>query len=135
MSYFARSGKDPLPKSASKVPIHKIKADASFGGKTDYHNLKFFNYISNRTFCGNHQVLFRLNHHAADYIPKATFHSPIFENIHQDAMAFLFTPPDEWANLDDCGDFPCTAPSNALLDFEDATWKGPLKPTKTDPEF
>ena len=32
-------------------------------------------------------------------------------------MAYLFTPPATWANLDDCGDFPCTAPSNALLDF------------------
>lgn len=26
-------------------------------------------------------------------------------------------PPLAWANLDDCGTFPCTAPLNALLNF------------------
>jgi len=62
-------------------------------------------------------VLFKLNRFAADYIPKATFIKPKFTNINKEAMAFLYTPPVAWANLDDCGNFPCTAPNNVLLDF------------------
>ena len=38
LSYFARAGKDPLPKAASKIPVHKIKTDSSYGGKTVYTN-------------------------------------------------------------------------------------------------
>lgn len=82
IAYFAKAGKDPLPKSEVKIPIHKIKADASYGGKITYRNLKFYNYKSNKTFCGTQQVLFRLNRFAADYIPRAKVLSSSFENIH-----------------------------------------------------
>lgn len=43
-------------------------------------------------------------------------------------MAYLFSPPEGWANLDDCGDFPCTAPNNALIQFEGATFSGSITP-------
>ena len=33
IGYFATSGKDPLPKSTSAIPMHKIKKDGSYGGK------------------------------------------------------------------------------------------------------
>jgi hypothetical protein len=39
-------------------------------------------------------------------------------------MAWMATPPDAWANMADCGAFPCTAPLNALLRFEGTTFEG-----------
>jgi hypothetical protein len=27
-------------------------------------------------------------------------------------------PPEAWANIDDCGNWPCTAPQNVLMSFE-----------------
>jgi hypothetical protein len=32
-------------------------------------------------------------------------------------MVELYDPPKGWANLDDCGNFPCTAPNNVILSF------------------
>jgi len=56
-----------------------------------------------------------LNPSGADYHPRAKFIGTRFENVEETALAFLFNPPAGWANIDDCGNFPCTAPSNALL--------------------
>lgn len=50
-------------------------------------------------------------------------------------MAYLFSPPAGWANLDDCGDFPCTAPDNVLLQFEDSTFAGTTRPDNYDKNF
>lgn len=52
IGYAAKAGKDPLPKSKSLIPIHRIKTDASYGGNNNYNNLTFFNFKSNRTWCG-----------------------------------------------------------------------------------
>jgi len=56
-----------------------------------------------------------INQYGADYHPRAKFTNTRFENVHEDTIAFIMSPPWGWANLDDCGDWPCTAPSNVLL--------------------
>jgi hypothetical protein len=52
-----------------------------------------------------------------------------------DVPAFLWDPPGGWANLDDCGDYPCTGPWNALLSFEGTTWTGSKPAWATDGTF
>lgn len=47
----------------------------------------------------------------------------------------MFSPPQSWANSDDCGVFPCTAPLNALLSFTGTTFEGPATPTATGADF
>lgn len=79
--------------------------------------------------------MIRLNEHAADYIPRAKFLNTRFENSDLDSFAYLFSPPSSWANLDDCGDFPCTAPNNALLQFEKSTFAGTIRPTESNADF
>lgn len=38
-----------------------------------------------------------------------------------------------WANLADCGDFPCTGPKNTLFSFKNIKWTGtPPAMAKTD---
>jgi len=39
-------------------------------------------------------------------------------------MANLKSPNPGWANIDDCGNFPCTGPYNLLYSFKNTTWNG-----------
>jgi hypothetical protein len=40
-------------------------------------------------------------------------------------MIYIFDPPKGWAVIDDCGNFPCTAPYNAIFNFYDAVFESP----------
>jgi hypothetical protein len=46
----------------------------------------------------------------------------IFEDCSPDAMTEFFEPPTKWANLADCGDFPCTGPKNTIFSFKNTQW-------------
>jgi hypothetical protein len=39
-------------------------------------------------------------------------------------MTFFFNPPESWANLADCGDYPCTGPKNTIFSFKNIKWTG-----------
>jgi hypothetical protein len=39
-------------------------------------------------------------------------------------MTYFFEPPEKWANLADCGDFPCTGPKNTIFSFTNIKWTG-----------
>jgi hypothetical protein len=39
-------------------------------------------------------------------------------------LTHFFDPPKKWANLADCGDFPCTGPKNTLFSFTNIKWTG-----------
>jgi hypothetical protein len=38
-------------------------------------------------------------------------------------VIFIYNPPQGWANIDDCGEWPCTAPSNVVYNFKDAVFE------------
>ena len=50
-----------------------------------------------------------------DYTPMHEFYDTVFTDIEDSAMANLMSPLPEWANLEDCGNFPCTGPNNLLF--------------------
>ena len=50
-------------------------------------------------------------------------------------MTYLYPPPNEWANIDDCGEFPCTGPNNVLLMFDKIHWSGTVMPLRADSKF
>lgn len=81
ISYFSTGGKPPVIKMITDLPYHKVKSDASWGGRTYYENLYFSSYTSELTFCGSNQKLFRLNDAGADYHPRAKFFNTKFDNI------------------------------------------------------
>jgi len=58
-----------------------------------------------------------------------------FNNVHNDAVAFFFTPPQEWANPTDCGTYPCTGPHNILMNFRNTIYGSGLKPLGGKPDF
>jgi hypothetical protein len=47
-----------------------------------------------------------------------------FTNCDPNAMTYFFEPPQAWANLADCGDFPCTGPKNTIFSFKNIVWTG-----------
>jgi hypothetical protein len=45
-----------------------------------------------------------------------------FVNCNADSLTYFFNPPQGWANLADCGDFPCTGPKNTIFTFTNTKW-------------
>lgn len=50
-------------------------------------------------------------------------------------MANLFDPPQKWANIADCGNWPCTAPKNALFKFTNTQFSGQITQIPNGPEL
>lgn len=44
-------------------------------------------------------------------------------------------PPLGWANLADCGNFPCTGPRNLVMKFIGTTYSGSVEPLDTNRDF
>ncbi len=55
--------------------------------------------------------------------------------MNEKAIAWFYTPPLEWANIDICGYFPCTGPKNALFRFEKTSFAGTITPLNTDADW
>jgi len=47
-----------------------------------------------------------------------------FINVAEEALGYMMEPNPKWANVKDCGEFPCTAPWNNLYKFYNTTWVG-----------
>lgn len=43
-------------------------------------------------------------------------------------MTLVFDPPRGWANLNDCGTFPCTGPKNVVMNMRNIRFEGAAKP-------
>jgi hypothetical protein len=115
--------------------MHKVKSYGAWAGETLYKNNKFINFNTNKTLCGAPQAIFKTNKYDSDYIPIQNFEYTEFENCHEDAMAYLMDPPEQWNNLDDCIGFPCTAPSNVVMNFERTTFSGNPQPFLRERDF
>lgn len=59
----------------------------------------------------------------------------MFDNVSDDSLANFMDPPEKWNNLDDCIGFPCTAPSNVVMDFRSTDYTGATTPRKRDRDF
>lgn len=116
-SSFVRKDKDPHNPSASARPVHKIKSYHTWNGKAITKNTTFKNFKSELTACGQQQSLFGINYSASDLIPIHEFHNVNFMNVKYNAVAYIYDPPQSWAVIDDCGEWPCTAPSNVVYNF------------------
>jgi len=121
--------------SPSPRPLHKVKSYGNWAANSDITNTIFEHFTSNKTACGAQQRIFGLNNHASDYVPLHTFDFTTFKNVHTDAMTYLYDPPEEWHNPTDCIGFPCTAPSNVVLVFDNTVFEGSIKPSFTDRKF
>jgi len=48
----------------------------------------------------------------------------VFDDVHDDAVTYIMDPKPGWANIDDCGEFPCTAPQNLVSKWSSVTCTG-----------
>jgi len=87
-----------------------------------------------KTKCFNRISIFARNDYHADKVPPHYFSQCKFKDVDDASLAYFEDPLESWANLDDCGQFPCTAPNNILLSFKGTTYEG-QKPTRTDQTF
>lgn len=76
-----------------------------------------------------------LNKYQSDYIPIQDFDTVTFKDVDHDAFSYLVDPDPEWKHPDDCVDFPCTAPSNALYKFNNVQFTGSKKPSIAESKF
>ena len=129
-----QSKKDLHPTMASALPIFKTKSAASWGTVIDFNNLHFHNFAAT-TRCGAVQRIFEQSYAASDYTPLHYFKNVEFDNVADAAMSYLFDPPKNWAKISDCGEWPCTAPSNVVMDFEGTSYSGAMTPSYTAADF
>lgn len=70
-----------------------------------------------------------------DYFPTSKVSDVTFTNVEDEAIIQFFEPPSKWANIADCGDFPCTGPLNTEIRITDAKFEGDVKPLISLPDF
>ena len=102
----------------------KIKSASSWGGSAEIENVLFANFKHHETQCGKHQAIFHNHKSQPDYIIIHNFKSCTFRDIGEDAVSLMSPPKDKWANIDDCGEWPCTGPENVVLTFENTNFNG-----------
>lgn len=103
------------------LPAHKIKSLSSWGGVQKMYRNEFIGFDS-KTRQGLRQSIFAMNPFQADYLPMMEFFDSKFTDVK--SFAYIMDPIPGWANLDDCGDFPCTAPLNVLMMFQGTKFEG-----------
>jgi len=59
-----------------------------------------------------------------DFITLQHFEDLEFINCNAESLTYFFDPPQSWANLADCGDYPCTGPKNTIFSFKNIKWTG-----------
>lgn len=114
-------GKSLHPTNPSSLPYEKIMSDSGWGGKTILKRNEFIGFKS-RTALGKRSSVFGSAQFQADYTPMLQFSETKFTDIDKDALVAFKTPPQAWAVIDDCGEFPCTGPLNVLYSFKESTW-------------
>jgi len=127
--------KDPHITSPSSLPMYKIKSYGTFNADTIIKTVTFNNFVSNETACFASQSVFVRNPHSSDFIPTQNFEYVTFNNVNEDAMAFLEDPNPKWINPTDCIAFDCTAPSNIVMLFEKTKFSGKIKPFDKNRNF
>ena len=133
-SQFMNDGKDLMPTGASSLPISTSHGEGNWGGKFVGNRLHFKKFIG-LSMCGEKSVIFQTNPDSSDKIPPHFFNDCTFEDVDNTGWAFLHKPPTKWANVKDCGNFPCTAPNNVIFSFAGTTFNGNTKPTSTPADF
>jgi hypothetical protein len=127
--------KDLHPTGESALPIYGAHEPGSWGTTTSFKNMYFHDWQSKKTVCGGKQAIFGNNLDFSDYVPKQSFDGVTFENVHEDAVAYLYNPPAKWINVTDCGNFNCTGPKNILVNIKRAVYKGSPQPDRTSANF
>ena len=81
-------------------------------------NVTFKNFASQKCGGGAPPRAVGLHSNSADLVMPHLFQTITLLNIAKGNLVHLLQPDPEWAQLSQCGDFPCTGRNNVLLKFE-----------------
>jgi len=123
------------PSKEMHCPISSQVENGTWGGKAYFKNLKFIDFAPGKDALGStlKNQMIQLLPKSPDFITLQNFDNLEFDNCDPSAMTEFFDPPKKWANLADCGDFPCTGPKNTLFSFTNIKWTN--VPTSEDAKF
>jgi hypothetical protein len=112
------------PSKEMHCPLSSQVENGSWAGKAFFKNLKFIDFAPGANADGGilRNQMIQLLKKSPDFITLQNFDNIEFVNCESDALTYFFEPPETWANLADCGDFPCTGPKNTIFSFTNIKW-------------
>lgn len=121
--YSLNKGKDAHITEKAARPLYNTKSFANWSSKALISNVNFINFKTQSKCVARISAIGMPDKYQPDYNPVHYFTNTKFTNVAQDAVAFLRDPPLSWASINDCGEWPCTGPSNAIFNFYDSVWE------------
>lgn len=118
---------------SSALPIYNSHGEGNWGGNILVRDTLFSNFMG-KTRCGERSVIFNTNPASSDKVPPHFFDNCKIVDVDDSGFAFMSKPPKAWANVKDCGNFPCTAPSNWVVTFTNTKYDG-ITPSSTPKDF
>lgn len=114
------------PEKLKNLPLTTQIKNGSWAGKAYFKGLKFVDYASaySRKGLELKNQMIKVNKKSSDFVTMQNFEDIEFVNCDADSLTHFFEPPKAWANLADCGDFPCTGPKNTIFSFKNTKWTG-----------
>jgi len=113
------------PKYMVFAKSHVQDRDAAFSGNSNFEHCKFYGFKADES--GKAQTRAVSMPLAPDAVHPAYFSRAEFYNSDEKAMIHIPDPLDSWAEIKDCGNFPCTGLKNAIVNFCTTRWYGEYK--------
>jgi len=104
--------------------------DACWHGKYTMNDNKFHEFLG-LTQTGEDQYVFDVGPFGSDMPPMVRGRNNEFINVDDKAFGYFYDPKPKWANVKDCGEFPCSAPFNVLMQMKQTKFTG-IQPTFGD---
>lgn len=121
---FGKGGKDLHPVSPSALPFWKYTAH-NFVGTTHFSKNKISDF-GGKTMYGMRSSAMGTVPWDSDITQPTYLYDTEFTDVDDESFAWLASPAPGWANVKDCGNFPCTAPYNVLNSFHRTVFKGKM---------
>lgn len=74
----------------------EIFYDASWGGTTDFKDITFSGFPSNKQYCGGRITLFESHKGESDFIPEVIFDNAVFKDVVSSALGYFNSPDPSW---------------------------------------
>ena len=120
-SIYSEAHKDKETINSEWMPMFNY-SDCFESGKVTWTNVEFHNYYSQgiwnaeQASCsGESQSAIGSQFNQPNYVPYIQMTNPVIDNVAQSAVAYFYPPDIAWVNIEDCGDFPCTANLNIII--------------------
>lgn len=105
------------------MPYHKGGSEGAWKGTYKLFRNTFRDFVYAVPGAGRNAMIMS-NPEGPDFQQQHWFYDNKFINTDQNFLAWAVDPQPGWANIGDCGNYPCTAPKNILWKFKNNHWSG-----------